>query len=73
VVGVFATPEDRARALESRQPGEAPRRTLFRCKDGCRLLQGVLAGEPIDGGAVALVVFNGIPMTPESSFPVPPA
>ncbi len=73
VVGVFATPEDRARALESRQPGEAPRRTLFRCKDGCRLLQGVLAGEPIDGGAVALVVFNGIPMSPDPSFPVPSA
>jgi len=30
----------------------------------------VLAGEPIDGGAVALVVFNGIPMSPDPSFPV---
>ena len=55
ILGVFATPEDLARALEPRHPDEVPRRTLFRCKDGCRLLQGVLAGEPVDGGAVALV------------------
>jgi PAS domain-containing protein len=73
VLGVFATPEDRTRALEPRQPDEAPRRTLFRCKDGCRLLQGVLAGDPIDGGAVALVIFNGIPSSSDTSFPVPTA
>jgi PAS domain-containing protein len=73
VLGVFATPEDRARALESPQAGGPPRPTRFRCKDGCRLLQGVLAGERLDDEAVVLVVFNGIPGLSDSPFPVPAA
>jgi PAS domain-containing protein len=74
VLGVFATPEDRTRALECRHhPGEAPQPALFRSKDGCRLVQGVLAGEPVDGGAVVLVVFSCMPMLLNSPFPIPPA
>ena len=73
VLGVFATPEDCAQALESRQPTEGPRTARFRCKDGCRLDHGVLAGEQVDGGAMVLAVFNYIPALSDSPFPVPSA
>jgi len=73
VVGVFASPEDQARALECPRGGEPLRRALFRGKSGCRLLHGVLAGPEVDGSAIVLAIFEGIPDFSPSTFQVPPA
>jgi PAS domain S-box-containing protein len=73
VLGVFASPEDQARALQSFCPGEPPRRTLFRGKNGCRLPHGVLPGPEVDGNAIVLAIFQDITNLSPSSFPVPSA
>jgi PAS domain-containing protein len=73
VVGVFATPEDQVRALESPRPGESPRPALFRSKNGCRLLHGVLAGCPVDSQGIVLAVFDSIFDFSAAPFPVPSA
>jgi PAS domain S-box-containing protein len=72
VLGVFASPEDRARVLGS--PAEAvPRPTLFRDKDGSRLLRGVLAGRHTDNETLVLAVLDCAPHQSSAPFPAPSA
>jgi PAS domain-containing protein len=73
VVGVFATPEDQVRALESPRPGESLRPALFRNKNGCRLLHSVLAGGRVDNQGIVLAVFDPIFDFSAAPFPVPSA
>lgn len=73
VVGVFASREDQARALEPARPGEAPRPTLFRGKDGCCLLHSVLAGGLVDSQTKVLAVFDSTPAFSLSPFVAPSA
>jgi PAS domain-containing protein len=73
VVGVFASREDQARALEIPQPGEAPRATLFRSKHGCRLLHGVLSGHYDDNQATVLAIFESASAATPLDFPIPSA
>jgi hypothetical protein len=72
VVGVFATPEDQARALKQCRPGEALP-ALFRSKDGCRQMHRVLAGRQSDSPGVVLAVFEAMADPLSSPFPVPAA
>ena len=71
VLGVFASPEDQNRALDSSRSGPAPRPTLFRGKDGSRVLRGVLAGAQPEACTVVLAVFDCTPNL--SPFLSPPA
>ena len=73
VLGVFGSPEDQARALESSRPGEALRPAVFRSKNGCRLLHGVLAGAWVDSQAIVLAIFERILDSAAAPFPVPSA
>jgi len=73
VVGVFASREEQARVLECARPGEAPNPTLFRGKNGCRLLHSVLAGALVDSQAKVLAVFDSLPAFSSSAFAVPSA
>jgi PAS domain-containing protein len=73
VFGVFGSPEDQARALESPRPGEALRPAMFRSKNGCRLLHGVLAGGQSDSQAIVLAIFDRLLDVAASPFPVPSA
>jgi PAS domain S-box-containing protein len=70
VVGVFASPEEQVRALESPRPGESLRSLLFRSKNGCRLLRGVLPGGRVDTQGIVLAVFDSISDSSATSFPV---
>jgi PAS domain-containing protein len=73
VLGVFASPEDQVRALESPRPGESLRPALFRSKDGCRLLHGVLAGGRSASQGIVLAVFDRSFDLSAPPFPVPSA
>ena len=72
VLGVFATPEDQARALKQCRPGEALP-ALFRGKDGCRQMHRVLAGGHSDSRGIVLAVFEAMADPLSSPFPVPAA
>ena len=73
VLGIFATPEDQARALEPSRPGAAIRQALFRSKDGCRRSHTVLAGPEIEDQVVTLAILDCSPEHLSSPFQVPPA
>jgi PAS domain-containing protein len=72
VLGVFASPEDRARVLSSTQPGEATPAS-FRSKDGCRRLHRVIAGGPGDSQGVVLAIFECGPDPVTSTISAPSA
>jgi PAS domain-containing protein len=72
VLGVFASPEDQARALNPCRPGETLP-ALFRSKDGCRRMHRVLAGGPDESKTLVLAVFDCVPESLPSSFPIPSA
>ena len=67
VLGVFATPEERARALctDSDDVIEA----LFRQKDGCRRPRPVLRAQLAGNQGLTLAVFESLPERFPSSFP----
>jgi hypothetical protein len=46
---------------------------VFRGKNGCRLLHGVLAGGRIDSQAIVLAIFDRILDSAASPFPLPSA
>jgi PAS domain S-box-containing protein len=73
VLGVFATPEDQARALEPSRPDAVIRQALFRSKDGCRQSHTVLAGTQLEDQAVTLAVLDCSPDHLSPPFPAPPA
>jgi PAS domain S-box-containing protein len=70
VLGVFATPEERSRALCASAPGVIIE-TLFRQKDGCRRAHSVLRGEVASDQALTLAVFDHSLAPP--TFPTPRA
>jgi hypothetical protein len=64
VLGVFANPEEQARAFGS--PGSAergPHDALFRRKDGCQQYHRTIVAEGCEG-AVSLAVFDRVPARP---------
>jgi PAS domain S-box-containing protein len=73
VIGVFASPEDQAQALECPCPGGALRPARFRRKDGCRLVHGIMAGMQLDSSAVVLAVFDCVADSFPTAFPTPSA
>jgi PAS domain-containing protein len=72
VLGVFASPEEQARALNPCRLGEALP-ALFRNKDGCRRIHRVLAGSLDDTQSLVLAVFDCMPDSLSASFPIPSA
>jgi PAS domain S-box-containing protein len=72
VLGVFASPEERSRALEGAATGESVRDVLFRRKDGCRRTHSIMTGEPTEAETITLALFEGAPAPPHSPFPDQP-
>jgi len=72
LVGVFASPEDQVRALESPRSGESLRPALFRSKNGCRLLHVVTGGRS-EGQGIVLAVFDRSFDLSSAPFTVPSA
>jgi PAS domain S-box-containing protein len=73
VLGVFASPEERSRALEPPLSAEPVRNALFRRKDGCRRSHSVMSGELCEGPAVTLAVFECASDHLNPPFPAPSA
>jgi PAS domain S-box-containing protein len=73
VLGVFATPEEQARALDPSRAGAAFRQTLFRSKDGCRRSHTVVAGTRGEDHAMTLAVLDATPDHMITPFPAPSA
>jgi|SRR5215213_5477599 len=73
VIGVFATPEDQARALEPLPDTGEFRQALFRSKDGCRRSHTLLAGTPVEDHAMTLAVLDCTPDHLRTPFPPPSA
>jgi PAS domain-containing protein len=73
VLGVFASAEDQALALQPPGTPGALRAALFRDKHGCRRLHRVLAAVELESQAVALAVLDCLPELSSSPFPAPSA
>lgn len=69
VVGVFASPEEQSRALETAWTGKPMRDASFRRKDGCRRTHAIMTGESSEGQAITVAVFEGSPLVPHPRFP----
>ena len=68
VLGVFASPEERSRALCLSAPGVIVE-ALFRQKDGCRRPHSLLRAEPAGDQSLTLAVFDHCPGLPTPTFP----
>jgi PAS domain-containing protein len=65
VLGVFATPDERARVLDAVGNGHPPvLRATFRSKSGMQRLLPVMAADCAEHDSIALVVFDGDPPFP---------
>jgi PAS domain S-box-containing protein len=61
VLGIFATPEERSRALGMiRGKDRWVEQAFFRTKDGCRRAHAMLAAECVEQQAIVVVVFEDI-------------
>jgi hypothetical protein len=73
VLGVFASPEEQSRALDSGPIPGGVREARFRHKDGCGLIQQVLRGESDQCEALTLAVFRFNSSQAHPVFPATPA
>jgi PAS domain S-box-containing protein len=58
VLGVFASADERLRALDSARTAKPVRDVLFRRKDGCRRTHAIMTGEPTEGQTITLALFE---------------
>ena len=75
VLGVFASPEEKSRALSpSPEISATPQHAIFRLKSGCRQRHRVLVGRSSESQhqVIGLAVFEALTDTSQT-FPTPPA